>query len=157
MEFFSKGHEATKMTKFHVPPSALLLLPARYHVGSLGLPATAKRLEGSDSRAGGLGLRLCSRVGSTQQALIGLQNLDQADDALLVGREGGLPSVAQRIYPLCEHTSLLLTFDQSREGVLDVLRGTQHGQPICSQRFRFLALRQIDLRVDAAEVEQAPA
>ena len=43
------------------------------------------------------------------------------------------------------------------QGVLDILGRPQHGQPACCQRFRLLAARGGDQRIDAAEVEQSPA
>ncbi|MNW18265.1 hypothetical protein D3C71_2177620 [compost metagenome] len=56
-----------------------------------------------------------------------------------------------------KQSRLLLALDQSREGVFYVLGGTQHGQPIGRQHLGLLALGQVDLRVDAGEIEQTPA
>lgn len=54
-----------------------------------GLPPSAECLECSDRCARGFRLRLHPLVGCAQQALIGLQDLDQVDDPFLVGRKLG--------------------------------------------------------------------
>jgi hypothetical protein len=65
-----------------------------------------------------------------------------------------LPSAST---PCARYGGLIFPFHQRRVGVLDVLGGAQHGEPVRGERFGFLAFGLIHLGIDAAEVEQAPA
>ena len=129
----------------------------RWHRRMSRIPSASQGPEGGNGGARRFGLRLRLRVAHLQQVAVGIQHLDQADDAPSVGGIRVLARTRERRFTLRQDADLGLAFDEGGEGVLDILGRPQHGQPVCRQRFGLLATRGGDLRIDAAEVEQAPA
>src|SRR5574343_1063846 len=118
------------------------------------IPAAAQGPEGGDSGTRRLGLRLRLRVTRLQQIAVGIEHLDQADDAALVGGKRVFARLGKRRLTPGQDADLGLAVDQGGEGVLDILGRPQYGQPVCGQGFGLLAARSSDLRLDTAEVEQ---
>jgi hypothetical protein len=102
-------------------------------------------------------LRLRLRVTRLQQVAVGIQHLDQADDAPFISGIRVLPRTRERRFTLRQDADLDFAINEGGERVLDILGRAQYGQPVYRQRFGLLATRGGDLRIDAAEVEQAPA
>src|SRR6266516_1647714 len=125
--------------------------------GMSRIPSTAQGPERSNGGARRVDLGLLLRVAHLQQVAVSVQHLDQADDASSVGGIRVLPRVGEGRFTVRQDGDLGLAFDEGGERVLDILGRAQHGQPVCGQRFRLLATRGGDLRIDAAEVEESPA
>lgn len=125
--------------------------------GSSRIPAASQGPERGNGGARRFGLRLRLRVAHLQQVAVGIQHLDEADDAPSVGGIRVLPRTRERRFTLRQDGDLDFAFNEGGERVLDILGRAQHGQPVCRQRFGLLATRGGDLGIDAAEVEQAPA
>src|SRR5574343_493182 len=121
------------------------------------IPAAAQGPEGGDGGTGRLGLCLGFGVAYQQQVPFGIEYLDQADDAALIGCKRVLARLGKRRLTPSQDANLGLSVDQGGEGVFDILGRPQYGQPVGRQGFGLLATGGGDLRIDAAEVEQAPA
>src|SRR6516225_9361689 len=121
--WMARASRAANEQAFVRPCEARLL--GCHGVGEVGLPSTAERLERGDRREGGFGLRLRLRIGGAQQVLVGLQDLDQADDAPLIGCKRSAASAPKRVDALSQYGRLLFALDERREGVLDVLGRAQ--------------------------------
>ena len=102
-------------------------------------------------------MRLRLLVAHLQQAAVGIQHLDQADNAPFVGGKRVVAGTGARGFAPRQDADLGLAFDEGRKGVLHFLGRPQNGQPVCRECFSLPATRSSDLRVDAAEVEQTPA
>src|SRR5437879_3107764 len=96
----------------------------------LSIPSAAQGAEGGDGGARSLRLCLCLRVAHLKQVAVGIQDLDQADDAALIGGSRVLARTGQRRFTSRQDAGLGLAFDEGGEGVLDVLGRAQDGQAV---------------------------
>jgi hypothetical protein len=105
------------------------------------IPSPTQSPKGGNGGARSFGLRLRLLVAHLQQVAVGIQNLDQADDATFVGGKRVLARARERRFTPRQDADLGLAFDEGREGVLRFLGRSQHGQPICRECFGLLTTR----------------
>src|SRR5687767_4045825 len=95
------------------------------------IPSAAQGPEGGDGRARRFGLRLRLCVAYLQQIAVGIQDLDQADDAAPVSGIRTVPRPRKRGFTLRQDANLGLAFDEGGEGILDIFGRPQHGEAVC--------------------------
>jgi hypothetical protein len=59
--------------------------------------------------------------------------------------------------PAPSRAACVLALHKRRKGIFDIFGRAQHGEPVSGECLGFLPFGQVDLRIDAAEIEQAPA
>src|SRR4051812_13362379 len=121
------------------------------------IPSATQSPEGEDGSASNFGLRLRFLVSHLQQIDIRGEHLHQTNNAAFIGGKRVLACTRERRFTARQDADLRLAFYEGGKRVLHFLRRPQNGEPVCRECFSLAATRSSDLRIDAAEVEQAPA